>query len=593
LSSIVIPAFMAIHPTKQTYLKLGNAGWICLLLILVILAVYGQVAFFEFSGYDTPGYVYENPAVKAGLTPRSIAWAFTSLHASNWHPLTWLSHMLDVQLFGLDAGRHHLVNVLFHIANSLLLYGVLRAMTGRLWPSCLVALLFALHPLHVQSVAWVAERKDVLSTLLGLLAMGAYVRYGLRPAVGSYLPVLLFFILGLMAKPMIVTLPFVFLLLDFWPLQRFQIGRSLPPGRLPPGSSSKAALILEKIPLFMISAASSVVTIYAQQAGGAVSSLTEIALSDRVLNALVAYAAYIVKMIWPARLAVIYPYPGGWPAWQIAAAFCLLAGISFLVVRCRQSRPWLVVGWLWYLGTLVPVIGLVQVGAQAMADRYTYMPFIGLFIMVAWELAALTGRFRAVRALVYAITAAVVLAAGAAAFNQVGYWRNTVTLFERTLEVTRNNYIAHNSLGHHWLEQGDTERAAAHFQEALLINPAFELAHTNLGLIQSRRGNLDAAMQHYVRALQINPNYSIAHNNMGNAFYRLGKANKAIAHYLAAIRINPEYAEAYNNLGAALIRTGEIDKAVMFFRRAIRIDPNYLDARNNLENTLSALKKSQ
>jgi len=583
---------MLTHSSQNTFLKLAYESWICLLLILVTLVVYFQVGTFDFNAYDTPDYVYENPYVKAGLTAGSINWAFTTVHASNWHPLTWLSHMLDVQVLGLDSGRHHLINVLFHIVNTLLLFGVLRLMTGRLWPSSLVALLFALHPLHVQSVAWVAERKDVLSTFFGLLAVRTYVRYGQRPMIGRYMPVLLFFILGLMAKPMIVTLPFVLLLLDFWPLKRFRFEFSKPTDSLPSETISKLSLILEKVPLFMVAATSCVVTLYAQHAGGAVSSLAEISLSDRIVNALVSYAGYIAKMFWPADLAVIYPYPGGWPAWQIGAAFCLLAGISFLVLRYWQSRPWLVVGWLWYLGTLVPVIGLVRVGVQAMADRYTYVPFVGLFIMVAWELADLTGRFRSKKPTAVVITTAIVIALGAVAYKEVGYWRSTVTLFERALEVTRDNYVAHNNLGHHWLEQGKTDRAAAHFNKALQINPEFELAHSNLGLILSRQGKLDAAIKHYYQALQINPNYATGHNNMGNALYRRGQPDRAVAHYLQAIRIDPEYAQAYNNLGAALIRAGQIEKAVMFFKEALRIDPDYVDARKNLENTLAALTKN-
>jgi Tfp pilus assembly protein PilF len=584
---------MITHSHKKTFLKLPYEPWICLFLILITLVVYFQVGTFDFNSYDTADYVYENRYVKAGLTTRSINWAFSAVHASNWHPLTWLSHMLDVQIFGLDSGRHHLINVIFHIANTLLLFGVLRLMTGNLWPSGLVAILFALHPLHVQSVAWVAERKDVLSTFFGLLAIWAYMGYGQRPTIGRYMPVFLFFILGLLAKPMIVTLPFVLLLLDFWPLERFQFEFTRPKGSTPSETISKGSLVVEKIPLFIAAAASCVVTVYAQQAGGAVSSLAEISLSDRIVNALVSYAGYIARMIWPAKLAVIYPYPGGWPAWQIWTACCLLAGLSFLVIRYCKSRPWLLVGWLWYLGTLVPVIGLVQVGAQAMADRYTYLPSIGLFIMFAWGLPDLMGRFRVKKPVLVIITAAIVIALGAVAYKQVGYWQNTVTLFEHTLEVTQNNYVAHNNLGHHWMERGKTDRAVTHFNKALQINPDFEIAHLNLGLILSRQGRLGAAIKHYFQALQINPDYTIAHNNMGNALYRLGKADKAIGYYLEAIRIDPEYAEVYNNLGAALIRVGEIEKAVVFFKEALRIDPGYIDAQKNLENTLAALRKSQ
>ena len=574
---------------KNTYFHPRYTPAIALILVIAIMAVYIQVVTFDFISYDTATYVYENQHVKAGLTKESINWAFTATYASNWHPLTWLSHMLDVQLFGLNPGWHHLTNVIFHTFNALLLFWVFCLLTGNVWRSGIVAALFALHPLHVQSVAWIAERKDVLSTFFGLLVIWSYVRYVQYPRVGRFMPVVLFFILGLMAKPMIVTLPFILLLLDYWPLKRMQL-KFKKTYRVSKSIRSKTALIVEKIPLFFIAAVSCIVTVYAQHAGGAVSTLAEIPMHVRIANALMSYASYIGKMFWPSNLAVIYPYGEVWPVWQIVLAFGLLAGITFLAFKCITSHPWFLVGWLWYLGTLVPVIGFVQVGAQAMADRYTYIPLIGLFLVVTWGLSDLWNRYRLKNVGMVTLTAGVLIFLAALSWKHVGYWKNSITLFEHTLAVTKNNYVAHNNLGHRLLELGKPTAAIPHFEKALQINPAFEVAHLNLGLALSRQGNLEAAINHYSEALKIKHDYAVAHNNIGNAMYRLGKADKAINHYLQALRIDSEYAEAYNNLGAALIQLGETEKAVVSFRKALKVNPGYIDAQKNLENTLTALR---
>jgi cytochrome c-type biogenesis protein CcmH/NrfG len=559
-------------------------------LVIAIVVVYIQVVTFDFTSYDSATYVYENQYVKAGLTPKSIHWAFTATTASNWHPLTWLSHMLDVQLYGLNPGWHHLTNVLLHTGNTFLLFWVICLLTGNMVRSGFVAALFALHPLHVQSVAWIAERKDVLSTFFALLAIWSYVRYAQYPRVGRFMPVVLFFILGLMAKPMIVTLPFVLLLLDYWPLKRLRLETSKKVAGVLKSIRNSTALIIEKIPLFCIAAASCIVTVYAQHAGGAISTLAEIPLHVRIANALISYVSYIGKMFWPSKLAVIYPYSEVWPVWQIVTAFVLLAGITFLALRCMTSKPWVLVGWFWYLGTLVPVIGLVQVGAQAMADRYTYVPLIGLFIILTWGISELWHRHRFKNFGAFTIAAAALILLMGLSWKQVGYWKNSVTLFEHTLAVTKNNYVAHNNLGHRLLELGQPAAAIPHFEKALQINPAFEVAHLNLGLALSNQGKFEEATSHYSKALKIKPDYAVAHNNIGNVFYRLGKADEAINHYLQALRIDSEYAEAYNNLGAALIQLGEIEKAVMSFRKALEVDPGYIDAQNNLENTLAALR---
>ncbi len=352
----------------------------------------------------------------------------------------------------------------------------------------------------------------------------------------------------------------------------------------------KFSLIVEKIPLFLVSAASCMVTLYVQQDGGAVGSLTLYPLHLRIVNALVSYASYIGKMVWPVNLAVVYPYPDVFPGWQIGVACLMLSGISFLAIKNYKSRPWLLVGWLWYLGTLLPVIGLVQAGSQAMADRYTYVPLIGMFIVLVWGLSDLFERFRIKQFSVVIITTAILSALIAVSWNQVGYWQNSITLFERALDVTKNNYVAHNNLGHRLLELEKTDEALQHFAKSIEINSEFEIAHLNLGLALSKQGKLDQAIKHYYKALQIKPQYTVAHNNLGNAWYRLDKTDKAYEHYLEAIKINPAYSEAYNNLGAASIRMGDPKRAVFFFRKALKINPEFVSAQNNLTNTLSALE---
>jgi tetratricopeptide (TPR) repeat protein len=577
----------------ENFLSVRREVWICLFLIFISLVVYLQVGSFEFVNYDTDRYVYENKYVAAGLTKKSIGWAFSTFYASNWHPVTWLSHMLDVEIFGIRPVWHHLGNLLFHIANTLLLFWVFLRMTGEVWPSSLVAALFAIHPLHVQSVAWVAERKDVLSTFFGLLTVASYTRFVRRPGLGRYMPVLIFFILGLMSKPMIVTLPFVLLLLDYWPLKRFRFQMNRDFSTIGLQEAVKGGLIVEKIPLFLIAAASSMITLYAQQSGGAVGSSFLYPLHLRIVNALVSYASYIGKMLWPVNLAVIYPYPGAFPAWLVAAACLMLAGISYLALKYHKSRPWLPVGWLWYLGTLVPVIGVVQAGSQAMADRYTYVPLIGLFIILAWGLFDLVQQNRLKNLAIPAISIAVLGALAAVSWVQVGYWKDSIALFSHALDVTQNNYVAHNNLGHRLLELGKTDEALTQFEKSIAINPKFEIAYLNLGLAFSRKGELDQAIRHYSKALQIRPDYSVAHNNLGNVWYRMGKPDKAYEHYLQAIKINPAYAEAYNNLGAASIRLGELNRAVIFFKKALKINPEFADAQNNLKNTRAALEKMQ
>ncbi len=472
----------------------------CLLVVATLLA-YGEIGTFEFVRYDDPDYVSRNPQVQAGMTLDGITWAFTSTEVSNWHPLTWLSHMLDVKLWGLNPGGHHLTSLLLHIINTQLLFYLLYTGTRNVWQSGCVAALFALHPLHVESVAWVAERKDVLSTLFWLLTMGAYARYAKQSSIWKYLPVLGLFALGLMAKPMLVTLPLVLLLMDHWPLNRLAC---LPLSKL----------VIEKIPMFIIAGVSSTITVIVQHQGGAMNSLDVYPVSVRVANALVAYAHYIGNTLLPVRLAVLYPHPGMPPKWQVAGALALLAGITWWVVLKRKKYPYLIVGWLWYLGTLVPVIGLVQVGMQSMADRYTYVPLIGLFIAGTWGIADLFRNFSRKHATLALLALVIFPLLTMATRRQAGHWRNSLTLFGHALKVTTGNYVAHNNMGN-----------------ALAI-----------------RGNLDEAIRHFSAAIKIIPGNHRSLNNLGAAFMLKGENEKAAHLFNKALEIRPDYPDALRNL---------------------------------------------
>ena len=563
---------------------------ISLALIVGTLVVFWQVRNHEFINFDDREYVTNNPQVKTGLTLRGVIWAFTTSHASNWHPLTWLSHMLDCTLYGLNPGGHHMTNLLFHIASSLLLFLVLRRMTGAIWESSFVAGLFALHPLHVGSVAWVAERKDVLSTFFWVLTMWAYVYYSRRPGLNRYLLVLLCFVFGLLSKPMLVTLPFVMLLLDYWPLGRFQFGPSM--GDLDSSTHvsldrshqglSVVRLVLEKIPLFVLSGVSSLLTFLVQQRGGTVGSLEAIPLESRIGNALISYVQYIGKMVWPHRLAVFYPYPENLPIWQVVGAGLLLVALSILVIRSARRQPYLAVGWLWYLGTLVPVIGLVQVGMQAMADRYTYVPLVGLFIMIAWGVRDLSEGWRH-RRTVFAISAGVLFSVlMVMTWIEVRRWENSMTLFSRTLEVTSKNSLIHYNLGVVLLRQGRNTEAITQLNESLQIAPNRADVHNNLGVALARQGKIEEAVTHYAEALQIKPDYADAHNNLGGALVRQGKIKEAMVHYAEVLRINPDQAEAHGNIGNCLAEQGKMEEAIAHYKKALQIKPGFSEVHFSL-----------
>jgi protein O-mannosyl-transferase len=559
-------------------------------LIVANLAVYGSLTQHDFITYDDPAYVRDNPHVAQGLTSDSTLWAFTTTAQANWHPITWLSHMLDVELFGMKPGAHHLSSLFVHIVNSLLLFAVLYRMTRTLAESAFVAALFAVHPLHVESVAWISERKDVLSTFFWMLTLWAYLEYIRRPTWGRYVGIVAVFLLGLMSKPMLVTLPFVLLLLDIWPLARvsmFGIKAAAAPGfrELAPGKESASAwpLIREKVPLFALAFASSLVTFVVQQRGGAVQTFERAPLTLRVENAAIAYAAYIGKTLWPTRLGLFYEISRTMlPLWHVAGALALLAGISLLTVYQRRRRPYLLIGWLWYLGTLLPVIGLVQVGGQAMADRYTYVPLIGLFIGATWTIGALVrdrgGRFTAT-----VIAGGIAVSAYAiAARIQVGYWKDGVTIWSHTLEVTGDNSRAHNNLGVALASQGRSTEASAHYLEAVRIDPNYSDAQNNVANGLLRRGNASEALVHYLRALGADPNSDEAHNGLGAALAAQGRVDEAVAQIQEAIRLNPDEADFHCNLADLFIRKGNRAEAMRHVQTALSLNPRHEKARQLL-----------
>jgi Flp pilus assembly protein TadD len=527
---------------------------ICIVLAAATIVAYEPVRRNDFVGIDDSAYVTQNPQVKEGLTARSVWWAFTTLHIGNWHPLTWLSHMVDCELFGLEPVGHHLHNLLLHVANTLLLFWVFKRMTGAIWPSAFVAAAFALHPVNVESVAWAAERKDVLSGLFWMLTLAAYAWYAQRPGVGRYSVVVLVFVLGLLAKPMLVTLPFVLLLLDYWPLHRLELPHDRPREAaaqardIPYQRSTAGRLVAEKIPLFVLVLASSVVTFIAQQRGGAVSPLEKLPVGYRVSNAIVSYVGYLSKMICPRRLAVFYPLLlKRLPMWWVVMCFVLLTAVSVGIVVLRRRR-YLTVGWLWYLGTLVPVIGLVQVGSQAMADRYTYLPSVGIFVMVAWGMAELLGKCRYGRIGLGVVGAVVLVLLSAGTRRQVRYWQSSLTLFGRAAEVTEYNFRMHDAYGSALYTQDRYEDAIEQFSQALQINPKYTKARNNLGKTYLALGRLDEAVMCLTEVLRVEKELPDVYSNLGLAYAQLGKNGLAVAHLAKSIELAPDNTDVLNNL---------------------------------------------
>ncbi len=633
---------------------------ICIFLTAATGIAFWQVNHCDFLTYDDKTYVTENAPVLGGLTMEGIRWAFTTQYAEFWHPITWLSHMLDIQLFGLEPRGHHLTNLFFHLANTLLLFLIFSRMTKALWRSAMVAAWFALHPLHVESVAWVAERKEVLSTLFWILAMGAFVLYAERRGVARYLAVLLFFILGLMAKPMLVTLPFALLLLDYWPLQRLAFkelprqgqgedyntravikgrgksrkqpaaGMAKKPGPLPVQKGIWASLwplLREKIPLIALTAPAAVLAYLAQHKGGEIGFAEGFPPLDRVANAFLSYILYAKKTIWPQNLAAFYPFPEVLPLWKIWGSIFVLGVVTFLAIRAAKRFPYLIVGWLWYVGTLVPVIGIVQVGKHGLADRYTYIPLIGLFIMAAWGVPDLLQRWRYGKPALWAASGLSILILSMITWTQVGYWRSSVKLFEHAVEVTEpnwNSYVfrgtaygdagyyreasadmdraiklnpiyspAYISRAGYQMKMGNHQQALADLNKAIDIYPTYAPAYNNRAVIQINLGNYRQAVEDSRKAIELDPKSAEAYCNRGNAYTRLGDPQLALQDFQKAIELSPKSAVAYANRAGVHERLGNYRQAIEDYDRALAIDPKYAEAYNNRGDAHASLGHSR
>ena len=621
---------------------------ICLGLVVLVLLGFLPALHNGFVNYDDNVYVTENPQVQAGLTRESLAWAFGKLHGEQtyWHPLTWVSHMLDCQLYGLRPWGHHLTSVVWHAVNALLVFLVFTRMTGAVWRCAVLAALFALHPLQVDTVAWVTERKNLLSTFFFLLAVWAYAGYaqgktraergGLRTVSAGpilrarhptldYMLAVVFFALGLMCKPAVVTLPFVLLLLDYWPLCRFSPSSLMPhpssPGQLP----ALWHLVWEKAPLILLAAASSGITLAAHRALGMFAAGSELPWGLRIENALVSYCRYLGKVGYPLRLCVLYPHPQKWPLLSVLLASLLLLGLSVLALTQWKRRPYLPVGWFWFLGTLVPVIGLVQVGGQAMADRFMYVPLLGLLLLLIWGAHDLTCLWRYQTVALTAAGAAAILVCLTLTRNQIAYWKDSESLFRHAIATTENNCIAHYNLGDALLKRGQVDEAITHFQKALQIRPDFAAAHNNLGNVLLEKGQVDEAIAHFQKALEVRPLFAAARSNLGgallqkgqteaaitqfqqaldldpnnprprynlgSAFLESGRVDEAIDQFQEALKLNPRFAQAHYNLGNALLQRGQVDEARLQFEKELQIQPGFADAHNNLGNLL--LQKGQ
>jgi len=594
---------------RITTISAHKKSLLIIFLLIATFAVFWQLTHHEFLIYDDDSYVTDNLHIKTGLNYRNMLWAFTTIEASNWHPITWLSHMVDVQLFGMNPAGHHLTSVFFHVANTLLLFFLFQSSSGSFWKSFVLASLFGLHPLHVESVAWVAERKDVLSALFWLLTMLAYSRYASRRNKPAYALALILFALGLMAKPMLVTLPFVLVLWDIWPLRRYS--------PISGEGERLSLLLLEKVPFFILAAASCVITYYAQQAGGAVSSMRSVPFDFRLVNALVSYWDYMWKLVWPKKLAIIYPLPATRTLFAGIIAGSALTGVSAVFWYWRQRYPHLLVGWLWFLGTLVPVIGLVQVGEQAMADRYTYLPSIGFFLMIVWGVSSITGHCQSGAKIFSVLTVAACMALLPMTWIQAGYWHDSVTLFSHATKVVPGNVTALVGLGQAYAGRKNLAAAQTAFQEALRLSPENARTHAEWGFTLEMAGNYDEALSHYREAVRINPRYAGVHNNIANLLLGKGNLTEALSHcreaqrldpknpdialtlgvalatqgdlpvaelqFVRALKLRPDFPEAHYNLGAVFAKTGRFDEANSHFTEALRIDPSLARARQAVE----------
>ncbi len=554
----------------------GRCWFICLALLFGTLAGYAFVLQCGFINFDDPVYVVDNAHVHGGISFKQIIWAFTTGRGSNWHPLTWISHMVDCEVYAQNAAGHHLTNLLLHLANVFLLFALLKKISGATWRSAIVAALFAWHPLHVESVAWISERKDVLSTFFFLWTLIFYARFAETTGNSrkNYLLALLFFALGLMSKPMVVTLPFVLLLLDYWPLRRFTIHDS---------RFTLGRLVREKIPFFALSIVSCVITFLVQKRGGSVIALGKMPFSDRVSNALTACVGYLRKIIWPDDLAVFYPRPDSWPMREVCWAALILVALTLLVIFFRRSRPFAVVGWLWFLGTLLPVIGLVQVGEQAMADRYTYIPSIGIFIAAVWGIASVTENWPRPGRLILKMAVAIVLAACiAATWFQVRHWKSSLTLFTRARNITADNVTTRLNLGVALEALGRRDEALENYNSALRLEPARPQALYDIAVLFHHNDKLEVAKKYYEAALRAWPDYGKAHYNMGTILAKEDKVDEALFHFRACVQADAESAGAYSKIGGILLFRGDTDGAIDSFRAAMRLQPDFAEVEDQL-----------
>jgi len=557
---------------------------IVLALVIIILGAYWPVKNYEFINYDDHIYLIKNINIQDGITLEGIQWAFSSRYFDLWTPLVYISYMLDYQLFGFRAGGYHWTNVIIHIFNTVLLFSLFMSLTGAMWRSALVAALFAIHPMNVESVAWVAERKNVLSTFFWLLTMLFYVGYVKKPSWKRYLPVLISLAFGLMSKPMLITLPFVLLLIDYWPLDRAAINT--------PGNNEEkhiflkkeklSFLVFEKIPLFVLSVISIFVTIYTPPSNPAPQFLRTVDLTHRINNAIFSYAMYVKKLFWPTDLSIIYLYVDI-PMWQLFFSAAFLISITFWVCRNFRKYPYGVVGWFWYLGTMLPVIGIVSIGDHTMADRYAYVTFIGLFIMVAWSTKQISSPNGFFKKMIIWVSILMIFFFALAAYKQVKVWTNTKTLFENAFQLNPNNYFASQIIGQELVKNNESGKALYYYDMALKANPKFWPAYNNKGLILKTIGRHEEALKHFQKAIQVNPFSVEAYHNIGAFYYENRNLNESIKYFLKSVEINPRYVESYNYLGVILVEKENINEGIQFFEKALQIDPNNKNAQKNLK----------
>ncbi len=579
------------------------------ILIVYCVISFGRIIGNDFVNYDDFRLITENSYIQAGINGQSIKWAFTDSYYEYWHPLTWLSIMMDWRLFGVNASGHHLVSLLLHIGAVLFLFLFLNKATKNLWPSAFAAVLFALHPLRVESVAWAAERKDVLSMFFGMATLYFYVYYAEKPRISQYLVCLILFALSLMSKPMLVTLPCVLLLLDYWPLSRW--GKKFNPVNIPKADNQKISEIkelrqkenspvenkimtslkghrrvinsplLDKTPFFLLSLIVSIMLIVQLRVDNQMLSMQQVPFSERIMNALMSYVSYLGKTFWPVDLAVFYPYDHSFQLWQVSGSAFVLLAISVVVVYLIKKYPFLTVGWFWYLGTLFPVIGFMQAGSQAMADRYTYLPSIGIAIMLAWGITALIKRDDQRKRILFPLAMAVATLLAVLTWQQCAYWKNSMTLASHALRVTKDNYLAHNILASFLVQENKITEAMYHFNKSILLKPDYPYTHNNRGTVYIKLGQYKSAIEDFNTALNLRPNYANAFCNRGMAYFLLGQDQLAIEDYNQAILLKPDDATIYNNLGGAYFNAGQYQLAVENYSQAIRLKKNYVDAFNN------------